>query len=944
MSSNSNTTNSRQSISLNGQWRFFADSDDQFKLTLPDKEQFQRQLTVPGSWEEQGIGEEPTYSHMDTWTKRREYVGAAWYALSFELPNAAGDQLCQLELAGVHWTSKLWINGQYAGEADSLLTEHHYDVTKWVRYGTNNEIMVCIDNRMKLPLEGSHIHTKETATNWGGITGGATITLLPALHIEKVAIYPNYSERQVMVKAQIAAPTDFKAAQRYELTAVGQHRDGKPASERVTCSLSVNEEVELIIPFEEGAIEWSDSNPYLYKIELSLLANGNVVDHNWRTVGLRQLHADGTTLTLNGDPIFLRGYVDCCIFPLTGYPSWDKTHYVKQFEIAKQYGFNHVRLHSWTPPRPFWEAADEAGMLVQTELPNWSTVYLNRGSMPNEAVHQYFRKELLLLLDRLQEHPSFVLFSMGNELISEDGHEALNELVRLAKQRDPSRLYTDNTGFGQLPVHDREGDFYVHSLNWHIPLNRDEVASPDTTVDCSGVARLATKPLLAHEHAQYTMYVRPSEKSKYTGALRPSWLDTIEETLEAKGLTDRVDEFISATGTHLVRTLKESMERVRRTADVAGIQLLDIRDFPGQGHATTGILDVFWDSKGIVEPEEFIRFNGETVLLMESPTRTYYAGEKLEANIKLSHYGNGDLTGGTLKWRLRSGETIIDENTIPVKAVKRGEVERITSIVTKLPVEGVHNLVLEVYFINAAGEKLTSNEWEFWSLPRLEWSDQVNKIWTSVPSMRSVMYGARMESNQRFNMLASLEREQTSLVIVDDLTTNALNYLVNGGSLWLMAKPGNQYDDVLTKYMPIFWNYLMFSTQTGTTMGMLVHDHPALGRFPHDGVSNWQWYHLVNRSLALSLDGMLEVQPIVEVIDNFNRAKRLAYAFEAQVGKGKLFVSSLHLADAEQLKRPENAFLLGEFVKYLTGTDFQPRSSITVGQLLSMFKMKSIHE
>ena len=120
---------------------------------------------------------------------------------------------------------------------------------------------------------------------------------------------------------------------------------------------------------------WWDDDPFLYTADFTLRRGDQVLDHLRQRVGLREISVQGKQILLNGLPVFLRGYVDCCIFPQTGYPSWDVEHYRRQFAIAKSYGFNHVRLHSWTAPEPFWIAADEAGMLVQAELPHWSRFY-----------------------------------------------------------------------------------------------------------------------------------------------------------------------------------------------------------------------------------------------------------------------------------------------------------------------------------------------------------------------------------------------------------------------------------------------------------------------------------------------------------------------------------------------------------------------------------------
>ncbi|KAA2302042.1 hypothetical protein FY526_21880, partial [Clostridioides difficile] len=112
---------------------------------------------------------------------------------------------------------------------------------------------------------------------------------------------------------------------------------------------------------------WSDESPELYKAVIRLCSGEQELDRLEQSFGVRSFATNGKQLELNGTPVYLRGYVDCCIFPLTGYPVWDKEHYLEQFQIARSYGFNHVRLHGWSAPEPFWDAADEEGMLVQAE-------------------------------------------------------------------------------------------------------------------------------------------------------------------------------------------------------------------------------------------------------------------------------------------------------------------------------------------------------------------------------------------------------------------------------------------------------------------------------------------------------------------------------------------------------------------------------------------------
>ena len=177
------------------------------------------------------------------------------------------------------------------------------------------------------------------------------------------------------------------------------------------------------------------------------------------------------------------------------------------------------------------------------------------------------------------------------------------------------------------------------------------------------------------------------------------------------------------------------------------------------------------------------------------------------------------------------------------------------------------------------------------------------------------------------------------LAITDSVTLRLLQYLHDGGSVWLMPDQNSLYDSVRTRYLPPFWSYLHFPDNVSSVMGMIVHNHPVLQRFPHDGYSNWQWYNLVNDTPAICLDAVPFLQPIVEVVDNHNRAKRLAYAFESQVGRGRLFVSTWRLYDANVVGCPEASFLLSELMNYLLGEDFAPKFELSMAQVLSMFRL-----
>lgn len=929
-----NQSQQRSILQLNEDWKFALDPENQLKPYEQAASIPQDCIQTTRSWEEQGFGTESTHYPIGTWKKKREYEGVGWYVKDVEIPENFADKKISLTIKGVRWLTECWVDGAYVGRNESLVNVHRYDLTSFVQVGKTCRIVIRVDTTMKYDLEESHIHSYHTATNWGGITGGIDLEAHKNGSVEEVLIHTNSIEKSIRVKVKMDCH-EWNDSQNGTLAARVLQTNGDVVA---TQNSALIQNTVIDLQLGEDAILWSPKNPYLYILELEIQANGEQHDLKRLTFGLRTIESRENQILLNGQPIFLTGYVDCCVFPQTGYPVWDLEYYKKQFRTIKSYGFNHVRLHGWNPPEPFWDAADQVGLLVQTELPHWSSHYRNRNRNADEQVREFLKKELIEMIRNLQHHPSFVMLSMGNELISEEGHPQLNELVKLGKELDPSRLYTDNTGFGELPAHDRGGDFYIPTLNWHPPYHIDNSASPDTTLDFREVTRMEKKPLIAHEHGQFTMYVRPEEKEKYKGILKPSWLETINDTLSTKKLDSRVEEFIEATGVHLIRTLKEAMEKARRTPGLSGIQLLDVRDFPGQGHATVGILDVFGDSKGIIDERAFRQFNEQTVLLMRTKRRTYFNDEHLCANLEVSHFGQAAQLA-ELHWVIESENQIIEEGDRMIDLIPGDGLMDLTKIQVHLPAGKARKLTLKSS-LKINGEMVT-NEWDIWAFPRYKLPENPERIWTNIHSLGSILYGARREGTIGLKHYSFQKEENVDVAITNQLSRDVFQFLVDGGSVWLMAQEGYQHDEVHTKYLPIFWNYLWFPQQRGTTMGILNHKHPGLKDFPNDRFSEWLWFHLVDNSVALGMDLIPQVEPIVEVIDNFNRAKRLAYAYEVQVGRGKLFVSSFNFMDRQTMKLPEVQGLFFQLLEYLKGADFQPKASLTVGELLGIFKVSA---
>src|SRR5258708_2777688 len=196
------TSNQR---SLNGAWSFALDPQDIGERETWYSRPLESTIQVPGSWEEQGYGNIPATRPLGAWSKSREYVGVAWYARELDIPAEWAGGTVQLILKGVRWQSRLWLDGQEIGVRESLSVPHGYDLTQHIKAGKRQRLAIRVDNRLIYPLGESHINSLETATQWGGITGGIDLSVRTAIAIDQIKCHPNVSEKRFDLEIELTS-------------------------------------------------------------------------------------------------------------------------------------------------------------------------------------------------------------------------------------------------------------------------------------------------------------------------------------------------------------------------------------------------------------------------------------------------------------------------------------------------------------------------------------------------------------------------------------------------------------------------------------------------------------------------------------------------------------------------------------------------------------------
>ena len=928
--------NNDSSHTMSGEWKFQIDSHDTgiaekwFGRDLSD------QVMLPGSMPENSKGNnvsvntewtgqivdmswytdvkyeryrEPGNIKIPFWLQpRKHYVGVAWYQKEIEIPADWNDKAIELFLERCHWESQVWIDKQWIGMQNSLATPHVYDLTSHLSPG-RHRLSIRIDNRIKdiNPGINSHSISDHTQSNWNGIVGRIEITAKPLVRLQNIKLFPDIHNKQVVMKVWIKNTTGAQqscivTANAESYNSSIQHKPGTISKE---ITISEDEVVEINYPMGDSPLLWDEFHPNLYSMNVSL-ESPDGVDSRSISFGMREFNANGTRFTVNDRPVFLRGTLECAIFPKTGYPAMDVAEWTRIFKTIKAHGLNHMRFHSWCPPEAAFVAADNEGIYLQVECSSWA----NSGSSLGDGkpIDKWIYEEANHILDFYGNHPSFCMMAYGNEPAGAHQGDYLNKLISYLKELDPRRVYTGAAGWPYIENADYFNDYQARIQLWGAGVNSIiNKEAPQTLFDFREIISKISMPYVSHEIGQWCVYPDFKEIEKYTGVLQAKNYEIFKETLEENHLGHLAEQFLLASGKLQALCYKADIEAALRTPGFAGFQLLDLHDFPGQGTALVGILNAFWEEKGYISPMEFSRFCSPTVPLARLAKRIYLSNEKITADIEVAHFGEQPLKNISPEWKIlnTADETIasgkLKKTDIPIgNEIKLGQIE----VAVDQLVEP-QKLVLRV---EVAGYE---NSWDMW------------------------VYPAEIEDNTADKQIR----------ITQKLDNSTIEYLESGGSVLLTPVKGSvkpeKGGDIGIGFSSIFWNTAWTSGQEPHTLGILCNpEHPALVEFPTEFHSNWQWWDAMSHSNAIILDDFTpELQPIVRVIDDWFQNRRLALIFEVKIGAGKLLISGIDLlSDREQ--RPEARQLLHSLKQYMAGDEFNPIVELSIKNVQELFDFR----
>lgn len=869
-------------VDLSGAWRFQTDVMDFRRGSLSPRYNhlLQGEIKLPGITDDYQIGYKTPYRYIDRLTRKYEYMGPAWYQRDIEIPASWKGKRIFMYFERTHWLSSIYVDTKEVSKIDYISVPHNHDLTEFVKPGKSCRITVCIDNRFQYNThKWDHAHTEFTQINWNGILGKIKLIAVDPVYIDDLQVYPNISDRSVKVRLQINNNTkkviNGSAAFKISGTNYTLNKDVP-----VICKDSVTF-IESTIQLGKNVKLWDEFNPNIYEISCRLNTSDGKVKYQHEksaSFGMREVKQGKNHVLLNNRPIHLRGNVENAVFPKTGHAPVDDASWERIMLLMKEYGMNHLRFHSWCPPEAAFRMADKYGIYFEVEMPMWG-----KDAEQDEARYNFFRREIKAILKEYGNHPSFVLYCNGNEITG--NFDFIEELTAAGRKLDPRHLYSGSTARTRV----KSDQYYVSQQTNKGPVKVYE-GQPGTDWDRSTESDVDV-PVISHESGQRCVYPNFEEIKKYANSpVEARNFEVFKEMLDKNGMLDQAHDFFRASGALTVLEYKAVIEALLRSSKSAGFQLLSINDFPGQGYAPVGILDPFWDSKGLVTPEKFREFCAPTVPLLRYEKSAYFNDETFTGKAEVYNFSNSAIKNAKLKWWLTDDAgKVLKKGDLKTQTIANDGVSPAGEF--SIPLKGI--TIAQKLTVHLSVNENIKNSWNIWVYPRNE----------------------------------SLMRSTDEVLYTTVYDHAAEQQLAQGKTVVLCPLPDN-VKGRKSVFHNHFWNPIMFAWPP-MTIGCLIHnEEPVFNDFTTSYHTDWQWWDILNNAKVIEMEGAPHrLRPFIQVIDSYDSNKKLGIGFEATVHGGKLLVLAVD-TQKDMDKRPATRQLLQSIDKYVKSEKFSPQVAI----------------
>lgn len=866
-------------------WRFRLDPDEvglsQHWYRCP--EVITEPIAVPGSWQGQGFGHDGKDMvwdfRLETRTFRATYAGTGWYAMTVRPPANWCSERLWLSLGGAHPSAEVWVNGRRVGGNDLPFVPFSCEVTDLLQPGVDADVVVRIHEANR---ELGFAYSWQG--NWSGLYRPAELRGTGAATLARLWTHADAETGELAVRVTVEGETPDPLRLRLALglepgpVAVADEFPAAPG----------HDEFRLQV---QGPHLWSPDSPALYRLEAELVADDRVQDAMTERLGFVKLTTAGKHFLINGEPYYMRGTGDFISCPETGCPDTDRERWRRKLRALRDYGYNYVRCQSYVYGPEYYDAADEVGLLVQSEmgmLGGWgghNQWHVYAWPPPTPAYRRLLREQWNLVVERDAHHPSANLYCMSNELGSSTHFPRMAwQCYHDTRALKPTAfvIWTDGGHNGSLPA-----DF----VNAEASLDNE-----------------CEKPVVQHEFRWWSSLPDVRLMSRYDGAVRPYAADLALTAAAQHGLASLLPRATETSQLLQFAEAKAKMEACRRDhprlAGICHFNAMDANPSP------QGIINEFYEPK-VVDAATWRQTNGDTVILssLGFADRVLVAGDELYFGFWVSDFSHPPLRTPSLNWELQvTGQVLVQGELTyrhePFVTCAAGGVSLAVPSVSQ-PTSASLSAVL------TEGERAYANQWSLWLLP------------AGAGPLAAVRYG-----QLRHTWITSLAEAPTVaadslpldvVVLTERLDETLIAHLHRGGRVLLAASEGlvRPFSGKLglNEGRYFFTPPANYPPYEDGHDGTIIANHPAFGDFPHEGWADFQFFRLLGETPPLDLEplALTDTEPIIRVMHSYPIGRSLGYVYEGAVGAGLLMVSALDLNQSW----PEARYLLRQFCNYL---------------------------
>ena len=803
-----------------------------------------RPIAVPGCWEAQGVGKPDMSESWDPkWDEnpkpvRHRYDGAGWYRKTVTVPAAWAGKRVWIKFGGVKSVAWVWVNDRQVALIDNYCGTVKYEITDLVEPGKPVKVVVQADNRRpsrKGLLSAMH--------RWGGIYRAVELEATPAdCFIDDAWVRGDFDRHAAEAHVSVCQPTRLASPVSRPVLRVTVE------GETVESPIEQSNNQTIRVPLRNFR-PWSPEHPNLYTAKVELVSNGQAVQTRTERFGVRKLEVRGKEFYLNGRPFFFRGFGDDHVYPLTGITPANVDEHRRHLAIARRAGFNFVRLHTHCELPEYFEAADELGIMIQPELPYYSDV-------PTESFAFDPKRDVTELWRNYRRHPSFAVYSMGNE--GSFGPDLDRALHRYVKAMDPDRLKINQD---------------CHAPEINTPENSDYDGGPTRIWERGSVN--PARPFVTHEYMNLGVKQDSRLEPLYTGVWQPpSTRAERAKWLAGFGLDqtwgDRLQD-----AQHVLQGVwqKRGIECARTDPYCDGFIFWTIVDVVvwndrAGAYSGQGVFNAFWQQKEKGRSADDIRvFNRPAGVFADfaDDRRVYETGERIAADLRFTNYGDAAIPSASVRWTLSSGAATLASGVLPVGDLALGGVRQIGSLGIDVP--AVSAPAKATLRLQVAPSDV-DNTYELWLFPK--------RTMRSEPTVAVADEFAAALRNRYANLLPASRAAEAKIVIAPYDSPLAKEAFARGQAVITLAGCGGKPN------VKLGWWWM------GSQVGTAFLDHPALSGLPHRGALDELFFRIVKEGRKLPYAGLAK-EDLIAVGEGGDAC--YLYLAEKKSGNGRQLMS-----------------------------------------------------